>query len=78
MSALHLPNKLPNKTSIPMGDDETRIASANKISWFATNELFLSYPPVTNHNILGPAMSNNIGVHAHICIMGNLGKMARN
>ena len=39
---------------------------------------YLSYPPVTNHNILGPAMSNNRGVHAHSCIMGNLGKMARN
>ena len=38
---------------------------------------YLSYPPVTNHNIVGPAMSNNRGVHAHSCIMGNLGKMAR-
>ena len=26
---------------------------------------YLSYPPVTNHNIVGPAMSNNRGVHAH-------------
>ena len=38
---------------------------------------YLSYPPVTNHNIVSPAMSNNRGVHAHSCIMGNLGKMAR-
>ena len=65
MSALHLPNKLPNKTSIPMGDDKTRIASATTDILICHKWIILSYPPVTNHNVVGPAMSNNRGVHAH-------------
>ena len=61
-----------------MGDDKTRIASATTDILICHKLIILSYPPVTNHNVVGPAMSNNRGVHAHSCIMGNLCKMARN